>query len=134
MARAAGLRHGNRRGSGRYLCSDAGRGHSGCIICCSTTSCRTTPERRAAFRAEHLAYARRAHRRGELVLGGALADPVDGAVLLFRGPSPAAAEAFAAGDPYVRNGLVTSWRVRAWATVVGDGAEECGVVLSLENH
>ena len=80
-------------------------------------------EWRAAFRAEHLAYARLAHERGDLVLGGALADPVDGAVLLFRGPSPAAAEAFAAGDPYVRNGLVTSWRVRAWATVVGDGAE-----------
>jgi uncharacterized protein YciI len=91
-------------------------------------------ERRGAFRAEHLAYARRAHERGELVLGGALADPADGAVLLFRGPSAAAAEAFAAGDPYVQNGLVTSWRVRAWATVVGDGAEECGVVLSLENH
>ncbi|HYH65379.1 MAG TPA: YciI family protein, partial [Urbifossiella sp.] len=62
-----------------------------------------------------------AHARGELVLGGALADPTDGAVLLFRGDSPAAAEAFARADPYVRNGLVTAWRVRAWATVVGDG-------------
>ena len=60
--------------------------------------------------------------RGELVLGGALANPVDGAVLLFRGDSPAAAEAFAAADPYVTNGLVTRWRVREWATVVGDGA------------
>ena len=80
-------------------------------------------ERRAAYRAEHLALARAAHARGELVLGGALAEPADGAVLLFRGDSPAAAEAFAAVDPYVRNGLVTRWRVRAWATVVGDGAE-----------
>ncbi len=61
-------------------------------------------------------------RRGELLLGGALADPVDGAVLLFRGDSPAAAEAFAVADPYVTNGLVTRWRVRAWTTVVGDGA------------
>jgi uncharacterized protein YciI len=69
--------------------------------------------RRAAFRAEHLAYPRRAHRRGDLVPGGALADPFDGAVLLSRGPSPAAAEAFAAGDPYVTCGLVTSRRVRA---------------------
>jgi uncharacterized protein YciI len=67
------------------------------------------------------AFARRSHQRGDLVLGGALADPVDGAVFLFRGPSPAAAEAFAVGDPYVRTGLVTSWRVRVWATVVGDG-------------
>ena len=75
-------------------------------------------ERRVPFRAEHLALARAAHARGELVLGGALADPIDGAVLLFRGDSPAAAEAFAAADPYVRNGLVTRWRVRAWATAV----------------
>lgn len=79
-------------------------------------------ERRTALRAEHLALARAAHGRGELVLGGALADPVDGAVLLFRGDSPAAAEAFAAADPYVRHGLVTRWRVRPWTTVVGDGA------------
>jgi uncharacterized protein YciI len=80
-------------------------------------------ERRAALRAAHLAAARAAVARGELVLGGALADPVDGAVLLFRGDSPAAAEAFAAADPYVLNGLVTRWRVRAWTTVVGDLAE-----------
>ena len=90
-------------------------------------------ERRKAFRKEHLALARAAHARGELVLGGALADPVDGAVLLFRGESPAVAEAFATADPYVRNGLVTRWRVREWTTVVGDGAavsiqEEIGEV------
>jgi uncharacterized protein len=80
-------------------------------------------ERRGPLRAEHLALGRAAVARGELVLGGALADPPDGAVLLFRGNSPAAAEAFAAADPYVRHGLVTRWRVRAWATVIGDAAE-----------
>jgi len=80
-------------------------------------------ERRAPLRAEHLALGRAAVARGELVLGGALVDPTDGAVLLFRGDSPAVAEAFAAADPYVRHGLVTRWRVRAWATVVGDAAE-----------
>lgn len=77
-------------------------------------------ERRQPYRAEHLALARAAHARGELVLGGALADPVDGAVLLFQGETPAAAERFAAEDPYVCNGLVTRWRVRPWTTVVGD--------------
>src|SRR5262245_16119417 len=80
-------------------------------------------ERRAPFRAEHLALGQAAHARGELVLAGALADPVDGAVLVFRGDSPAAAEAFARADPYVRNGLVTRWRVRAWNTVIGDGTK-----------
>lgn len=78
-------------------------------------------ERRVPYRAEHLALAREAFARGELVLGGALAEPVDGAVLVFRGESPADAEAFAAADPYIRNGLVTRWRVRAWNTVIGDG-------------
>ena len=79
-------------------------------------------ERRGQFREAHLSYAREAVARGELVLGGALADPIDGAVLLFRGASPKVAEAFAAADPYVRNGLVTRWRVRAWSTVVGPDA------------
>lgn len=80
-------------------------------------------ERRAAFRPAHLAHARAAVSRGELVLGGALADPVDGAVLLFAGASPAAAETFARTDPYVLNGLVTRWRVREWTTVVGTDAQ-----------
>jgi uncharacterized protein YciI len=70
-----------------------------------------------------LAHARAAVVRGDLVLGGALADPVDGAVLLFRGDSPAVVEEFARNDPYVLNGLTTGWRVRAWTTVVGELAE-----------
>ena len=78
--------------------------------------------RRAEFREEHLRLAREAHARGELVLGGALANPVDGAVLLFRTDSPIVAEAFALADPYVRNGLVPRWHVREWHTVVGDNA------------
>ncbi len=79
-------------------------------------------ERRPAFRDEHLRLCWQAVDRGELVLGGALADPPDVAILLFQGESPEAAEAFAGADPYVRNGLVRSWRVRAWTTVVGDDA------------
>lgn len=78
--------------------------------------------RRAEFRAEHLAKAWESSARGELVLGGALADPVDGAVLLFRGDSPEVAEKFATGDPYVTRGLVKKWQVREWTTVAGEGA------------
>jgi uncharacterized protein YciI len=77
-------------------------------------------ERRAEFRSEHLKLAWEANARGELVLGGALDDPADGAVLLFEGESPEVAERFAENDPYVRNGLVTRWYVRPWTTVVGD--------------
>lgn len=79
-------------------------------------------ERRGAFRAQHLALAWEASDNGHLVLAGALANPVDGAVFHSRGDSPAAAVEFAKADPYVRNGLVTRWRVREWATVVGDAA------------
>lgn len=79
-------------------------------------------ERRAAFRAVHLEHAWRAKARGELVLAGALANPVDGTVLLFRGSSAEAAEEFARTDPYVTNGLVERWWVREWTTVVGDDA------------
>jgi hypothetical protein len=79
-------------------------------------------QRRGDFRADHLKRAWEAHDRGELVLAGALTDPVDGAVLLFKGDSPDAAARFAEQDPYVRNGLVTRWRVREWTTVVGTDA------------
>ena len=75
--------------------------------------------RRAMYRDAHLSYAWQAHERGDLVLAGALADPVDGAVLLFRGTSPDVAATFAKAVPYVTNGLVTRWRVRKWSTVVG---------------
>ena len=68
-------------------------------------------ERRSQFRADHLAHAQAAVDRGELVLGGALANPPEGAVILFLAESPAIANAFAAADPYVRQGLVTNWRV-----------------------
>jgi uncharacterized protein YciI len=79
-------------------------------------------ERRAPLRSAHIKLAREAAERGELVLGGAL-NPAEGVMLLFRGDSPAAAEAFAKADPYVQNGIVTGWKVREWTTVVGRDAE-----------
>jgi uncharacterized protein YciI len=79
-------------------------------------------ERRAEFRNEHLRLAWESHGRSELVLGGALADPVDCAFLLFKGDGPQAAERFARADPYVTHGLVLKWRVRPWLTVVGADA------------
>ena len=79
--------------------------------------------RRVPMRAAHIGHAREALARGELVLGGAFASPLDGAVFLFRGLSPAPAERFAERDPYVTNGLVKAWRVREWTTVVGRDAE-----------
>lgn len=79
-------------------------------------------DRRGSFRAVHLRHAWLAHERGELILGGALADPVDGGVLLFKSDSAEVVERFASDDPYVKAGLVTRWRVRPWITVVGTDA------------
>jgi hypothetical protein len=77
-------------------------------------------ERRPQFRGAHLEHAWAAADRGELVVAGALADPVDGAVLMFAGEDKSVAEDFARADPYVTNGLVACWHVREWTTVVGE--------------
>ena len=78
--------------------------------------------RRAAFREAHLALAREAHRRGDLILAGALAEPPDRAVLIWRTDDRSVVERFAEDDPYVRRGLVSSWSIRLWTVVVGDEA------------
>lgn len=80
-------------------------------------------ERRKSWRGEHLRLAKAAVERGELILGGALDAPTDKAVLLFCGETSAAAERFALEDPYVLNGLIQSWSVRPWLTVVGRDAQ-----------
>jgi len=79
-------------------------------------------ERRSAFRNVHLDHAWQAVERGELVLGGAVGDPPESALLVFQGEGPEVAERFAETDPYVLNGLVLRWSVKPWATVVGAAA------------
>jgi len=81
-------------------------------------------ERRPQFRGAHLKHAWAAVERGEILVAGALADPVDGAVLMFAGDSSKVAEDFARADPYVVGGLVTRWHVREWTTVVGQFAAD----------
>ena len=75
-------------------------------------------KRRELHREEHLALARKAHRDGHLLLAGAF-DPPDGALLVFRADGASEVEEFVRNDPYVKNGLVKSWRVREWNVVIG---------------
>jgi uncharacterized protein YciI len=75
-------------------------------------------EKRMQFREEHLRLVREAHASGQIVIAGALGDPPEGALLVFRAPSSVAAEEFARRDPYVRQGLVVGWKVKPWAVVV----------------
>lgn len=76
-------------------------------------------ERRGEYRAEHLALAKEAEQRGDLALAGALADPADRALLVWKTDDRGVIEEFARRDPYVVNGLVTSWAVRPWTVVAG---------------
>jgi uncharacterized protein YciI len=75
-------------------------------------------ERRTPYRDAHLKLARAAADNGELLLGGAFADPLDGAALVFKAADQSVAERFAANDPYVTAGLVMKWTVRKWTVVV----------------
>ena len=81
-------------------------------------------QRRAPYREEHLRLAREAHARGELILGGALADPADQAVLVFRSSDKTVIEQFVQNDPYVRHGLVLRWEIRTWTVVIGNEQKE----------
>lgn len=76
-------------------------------------------EKRAPFRPGHLDYSSAAVARGELIMGGALGDPVDRALLVFRGDTPSVAEEFARNDPYVKAGLIRHWSVEPWTVVIG---------------
>lgn len=78
-------------------------------------------EKRVPHRAGHITLLKDSFDAGEMVIGGAFAEPLDGAALVFR--SQEAAERFAGVDPYVQHGVVTKWQVRKWQTVVGDGAQ-----------
>ena len=80
-------------------------------------------ERRQPYRQEHLQLAQDFADRGELELGGALTDPVDRAILLFDVEDPKRIDEFVRQDPYVRHGLVRSWQVRKWMTVIGKTAQ-----------
>eukprot|EP00850_Spirogloea_muscicola_P011947 SM000076S21768 [mRNA] locus=s76:153871:154876:- [translate_table: standard] len=76
-------------------------------------------EKRAPFRAPHLALCKEFVARGDLLLGGPLQDPTDAAILVFHVLSASEVDQFVAQDPYVLNGLVVKWAVRPWMVLVG---------------
>jgi uncharacterized protein YciI len=75
--------------------------------------------RRMPFRPLHLQHIRDAHEKSGLLLGGALGDPPDRALIIFQGSDSSSAEDFAKRDPYVLQGLVRKWEVRPWNVVIG---------------
>jgi uncharacterized protein len=76
-------------------------------------------ERRVAHRDEHLALARAAHERGELLLAGAFSEPADKSLFVWATDDESVIERFIAADPYVKNHVVTGWQIRHWNVAVG---------------
>eukprot|EP00730_Choanoeca_flexa_P012613 TRINITY_DN4447_c0_g1_i1.p1 TRINITY_DN4447_c0_g1~~TRINITY_DN4447_c0_g1_i1.p1 ORF type:complete len:132 (+),score=8.97 TRINITY_DN4447_c0_g1_i1:137-532(+) len=74
-------------------------------------------ERRQPHRDAHLQYAQEQVAKGHMLLGGALADPVDTGIIVCS--SVETATAFAESDPYVHSGLVKDYSVREWLVVAG---------------
>ena len=74
-------------------------------------------EKRAQYREEHLNLANKYVDLGQLIMGGALENPADKAVLVFKCDEETVKK-FVANDPYVKNGLVNHWHIRKWNVVV----------------
>ena len=80
-------------------------------------------ERRPQFRDAHLSLISAHVDRGEILFGGAWADPMNGAAIVFKVADRSVVERFVEADPYVQNRLVTLWRIREWTVVAGVYAE-----------
>jgi hypothetical protein len=74
-------------------------------------------DRRGPHRQAHLERVKAEREAGRVVMAGALGDPPSGGALVFRNVDPEQVERFAAEDPYMTAGLITSWRVRRWNLV-----------------
>jgi uncharacterized protein len=74
-------------------------------------------EARAPFRDAHLELIGKWVEQGRCFAGGAVGDPPHGALIVFA--TEADANEFPGLDPYVANGVTTSWRVEPWNVVVG---------------
>jgi uncharacterized protein len=69
--------------------------------------------------AVHLTRTREFHERGQLLEAGAFRDPGQPLSTMAIFPSREDAEAYAAGDPFVLNGMVRSWSIREWTDALG---------------
>jgi uncharacterized protein len=69
--------------------------------------------------AEHLKRSQVLQAQGIILMAGAFLDNA-GESLTTMGvfPSREAAEEYAAGDPFVLNGMVTQWYIREWANIL----------------
>ena len=72
-------------------------------------------ERRVPYREAHVQYVMDRRNEGRVMMAGPWADPIDGALILFRATSREAVEAIIQDDPYYRAGLWPEIQIREWA-------------------
>ena len=77
-------------------------------------------EKRGPHREEHLAGARKGFDEGKIVMAGALMDPVDAGVFVFKNCEREEVEAFVEADAYYKAGLIPGYSIRPWMVVVGN--------------
>ena len=76
-------------------------------------------EKRDPYRAEHIAGAKAQEAAGKCVLAGALQNPTDKGVFVFKDCDEAYVKNFVESDAYYKAGLVPSYTIRPWMIVVG---------------
>jgi uncharacterized protein YciI len=75
-------------------------------------------ERRAPYRAEHLANAEKLVGENVIIVGGAFMPNADGALFIFQTDKDTV-ERFVQADPYYRAGLIPKYKITEWNVVVG---------------
>ena len=75
-------------------------------------------EKRGPYRPQHLKLAKDYLTDGTIIYGGPFTPP-SGAMFIFSVDGRESVEAFVAEDPYVANGLVTTYTIKEWNVVIG---------------
>ena len=75
-------------------------------------------EKRGPYRPQHLKLAEDHLKDGSIVFGGPFTPPT-GAMFIFSVDGRESVEAFIAEDPYVTNGLVTTYTIKEWNVLIG---------------
>jgi uncharacterized protein len=71
-------------------------------------------DRRAPYREAHL---ERIRARDDIVMAGAVGDPLHAAVIIFKDTEPEQIAEFARKDPYLEGGLVVESRIEVYRVV-----------------
>ncbi|MCR6713241.1 MAG: YciI family protein [Demequina sp.] len=80
--------------------------------------------KRGPYRDEHLTRLWAEADAGRVLIAGGAGDPVSEGIIAWSVDDPQLIHEFVKGDPYMTAGLITSYDVVPWRTVVGDAAAE----------